>query len=71
MALAADDGTHRRIASQPLGVVHVLVAGQPAEHGLSKQPTQLVAQVLPAAAIDKLGDRDIGEPKGIVQLTVG
>lgn len=29
-----------------------------------------VARVLAAAAIEEMGDRDIGEPKGIVELTV-
>jgi hypothetical protein len=29
-----------------------------------------VARVLAAAALEELGDRDIGEPKGIVELTV-
>jgi hypothetical protein len=31
---AADYPTHRRIAAQPHGVVHVLVAGQPPEYRL-------------------------------------
>jgi len=30
----ADHPTHGRIAAQPIGVVHVLVAGQPAEYRL-------------------------------------
>ena len=69
--LTADDGPHRGIESEPLGVVHVLVAGEPTEHRLAKQPAQRVARVLAAAAVEELGDRDIGEPKGIVELTVG
>jgi hypothetical protein len=37
---------------------------------LVKQPAQCVARVLAAAAIEELGDRDIGEPKGIIELTL-
>jgi hypothetical protein len=69
--LTADDGPHGGVPRQPLGIVHVLVAGEPSEDRLSKQPAQLVTRVLAAAAIKELGDRDIGEPKGIVQFTVG
>src|SRR5271166_6934805 len=35
---ATDNPTHRRITAQPLGVVHVLVAGQPPEYRLPQQP---------------------------------
>ena len=52
--LAADDGAHRRIAGEPLGVVDVFVAGEPAVDRLAQQPEQLVADVLAAPA---LGER--------------
>jgi len=68
--LTADDRPHRGVAGEPLGVVDILVAGEPTEHRLAKQPAQCVARVLAAAALEELGDRDIGEPKGIVELTV-
>ena len=69
--LTADDGPHGGVAGEPLGVVDILVAGEPTEHRLAKQPAQRVARVLAAAAIEELGDRDLGEPEGVVELTVG
>jgi hypothetical protein len=68
--LSTDDRAHRGVAREPLSIVHILVSGEPAEYRLPKQPAQGVARVLAAAAIEELGDRDIGEPKGIVELTV-
>jgi hypothetical protein len=50
---------------------HGGVAGEPTEHQLAEQPIQLVAQVLTAAAIEELRDRGLGEPKDVIQLTVG
>ena len=47
--LAADDPAHRRIVAQTFGVVHVLVSGEPPEHGLPQQPDQRMATV-PAGA---------------------
>src|ERR1700704_334533 len=41
----ADYPTHRWIMAQALGVVHVLVAGQPPEHRLAQQPDQEMAAV--------------------------
>ena len=37
---AADHPAHRRIAAQPIGVVHILVTSQPAEYRLPQQPDQ-------------------------------
>jgi hypothetical protein len=59
------------VLGEPLRVVDVFVAGEPTKHRLAEQPTQLVAHVLAAAAIEELGDRDLGEPQDVVQLTVG
>src|SRR5918994_6157978 len=38
--LTTNDRPHRGITGQPLGVVDVLVAGEPAEHRLAEQPAQ-------------------------------
>jgi hypothetical protein len=65
------DRPHGGITSEPLSVVHVLVAGKPAEHRLAEQPAQLVACVPATAAVEELRDRDVGEPEGIVEFTVG
>jgi hypothetical protein len=68
--LTADDGSHRGIAGEPRGVVDILVAGEAAEYRLPKQPAQLVTGVLATAAIEELGNRDIGEFEGIVEFAV-
>jgi hypothetical protein len=38
---------------------------------LAEQPAQLVACVPATAAVEQLYDRDVGEPEGIVEFTVG
>jgi hypothetical protein len=68
---AANDRPHCGITGKPLGVVDVLVAGEPPEYRLPKQPGQRVARVLAASAFEELRDRDVGEPEGIVEFTVG
>ena len=69
--LTADDRPHGWVTGEPLGVVDVLVAGEPPKHRLSKQSAQRVTPVLAAAAIEELGDRDIAQPKRIIELAVG
>ena len=49
--LAADDPTHRRIMTQPLGVVDVLVSGQPPEHGLPQRLDTRMPAVLAGAGV--------------------
>jgi hypothetical protein len=44
---AADHPAHRRIAAQPIGVVHILVTSQPAEYRLPQQPDQQVRRFPP------------------------
>jgi hypothetical protein len=69
--LTADDGPHGGVAGEPLGVVDILIAGEPTEHCLAKQSAQLMACVLAAAAVEELRDRHVGEPEGIVEFAVG
>ena len=69
--VTANDRPHGGVAGEPLGVVDILVAGEPTEHRLAEQPAQLVARVLATAAVEELRDRDVGEPEGVVQLAVG
>ncbi len=69
--LTADDRSHGWIASEPLGVVDILVAGEPTEHRLAEQSAQRMARVVATAAVEELCDRDLGEPEGIVEFTVG
>src|ERR1700747_3733120 len=44
--LAADDPAHRRIVTQTLGVVHILVSGKTAEDGLTQHSKKSVPAVL-------------------------
>jgi len=69
--LAADDGAHGGIAGEPLGVVDVLVAGQPAVDRLPQEAEQPVADVLPAPALGEGGCGRRGQAEGVVQLAVG
>jgi len=64
------DPAHRRVAAQPLSVVHILVAGQPPEHRLPQQPSQSMATVLAGARIrQRLGAR-VSQAKRVFQLAV-
>jgi hypothetical protein len=62
---------HRGVAPQPLGVVHVLVAGEAAEHGLPQQADQGVPAVLAGARVRQCRARGGGQAKRVVELAVG
>ena len=68
--LTADDRPHDGVLGKPLGVIDILVPGEPTEHRLAEQPDQLVARVLTTAAAEQLRDRHVGELKGAIQLAV-
>jgi hypothetical protein len=68
--VTANDRSHGGVAREPLGIVDILVAGEPTEHRLAEQPAQLVAHVLATAAVEELRDRYFGEPEGVIQLAV-
>jgi hypothetical protein len=42
----ADDPAHGWISAKPVGIVHVLVPGEPPKHGLAKLSDQRVAAIL-------------------------
>src|SRR4029077_16853596 len=69
-ALAADDGAHHRIAGEPLGIVHVLVAGEPAVDRLAQQAKQPVANILSAPTLGKSQRGYRGQTEGVVQLAI-
>jgi hypothetical protein len=69
--LPADDGAHGGVAGEPLGVVDVLVAGEPAVDGLPQQAEQPVADVRPAPTLGEGGCGRRGQAEGVVQLAVG
>jgi hypothetical protein len=67
----ADHPAHRRITTQPLGVVHVLVAGQPPEHRLPQQAGQPMAAVLAGARIGEQVTGRVGQAESVIQLAIG
>ena len=71
MPSPADDGAHRRIAGEPLGIVDVFVAGEPAVDRLAQQAQQMVPDVpsTPTLAEGRCGHR--GQIEHIVQLAIG
>ena len=70
-ALAVDDGSHRWITRQSLGIVHVLVSGQASKHRLAQQARQEVARVRATPQVRPRRPAEIGEAENLVQLAVG
>jgi len=66
-----DQPVHRRITSQTIGVVHILVATEVAKDGLAKQSCHRVLAVLAGAWIDELVANHIRQPEGVIELSVG
>ena len=54
----ANNPAHRRIATEPVGVVHVLVSGKPTEHRLSQHSDQIMPTVPARASISQILPRD-------------
>jgi hypothetical protein len=65
---AADNLTHDRIEGQTVGIVDVLVSGQPPEHRLPEQPVEPVDGVLAPAGVAQRRRRQIGQPERVIQL---
>jgi len=66
----SDHPADRRVAAQPLGVVCVLVAGQPPKHRLTQQPRQPVAAVLAGACVRQRSSSRVGQAQRVIQLAV-
>ncbi len=66
----ANDPPHRRVTTQALGVVHVLVARELPEHRLPQQADQCVPTVLARARIREHLARPHGQPQRVVQLAI-
>ena len=67
----ADHPTHRRIVAQPLGVVHILVAGEPPEHRLPQQTDQEMLSVLAGARLRQSLATACGQSEHVVQFAIG
>ena len=57
--------------SQAVGVVDVLVAGETAEHRLTKQSRHRVLAVLAGARIDKPVASDVRQAEGVIEFAIG
>ena len=66
----ADHPAHRRVAAQPLGVVHVLIAGQPPEHRLAQQGPPADVDHSCRCACRPAYRRRVGQTQRVVQLAV-
>jgi hypothetical protein len=69
-ALSADDGPHRRITGEPLGIVHVLVSGEPAIDRLPQQAEELMLNVLSATPLGEGRGGHRGQTERVVQFSV-
>lgn len=70
-AFASDNGAHRQIMGEPLGVVDVFVTGEPTIDRLPQQTEEPVANVLPAPAFAQSLGGHRGQAEGIIQLRIG
>ena len=64
----ADDPAHRGITPEAVRIVHVLVPGEAAEHGLAELREQRVAPVLAAARIVKRVGGQRRQAEGVVEF---
>jgi hypothetical protein len=62
---------HRRIVRQTVGIVDILIAGEPAEHRLAEQPYQQMSGVLAAPTFCQHGPGQIGQAECVIQFAVG
>jgi hypothetical protein len=70
-SLPADDPAHRRIVTKTFGIVHVLVAGETAEHRLPQQTDQRMTPVLAGVGISEHLTGQCGQPKHAVKFAIG
>jgi hypothetical protein len=57
--------------AQAFGIVHVLVSGEPPEHGLPQQPDQRMATVPAGARVSKRAACHHAQAEGVVEFTIG
>ena len=68
---ATDHPAHGGIVRQPVGIVHVFVAGQPPQHGLAQLSDQRVAAVLARSGAGETLSGDRCQPKRLIKFTKG
>jgi hypothetical protein len=57
--------------AQALGVVHILISGEPSKHRLPQQSDQRMAAVLPGPRIGEHVPGHCAETEGVVEFAVG
>ena len=67
----ADNPAHRRVTSQAVGVVHVLIATEAAEDGLAKQSCQRMPAVLAGARVIETIANHVGQPERVIEFAIG
>ena len=65
------DGAHDRVSRKTLGVVHVLIASQTAEHRFPKKSHQEMSGVLAAPRLRQNLAAQFGQSKRVMELAVG
>jgi hypothetical protein len=69
--LAADDPAHRRITSQPVGVVDVLVSGKTTEYRLAQHADKIMPPVPPRATVNQVLLRDGHQAERVIEFAIG
>ncbi len=68
--MAADDPPHGRVETEPVGIVHVVVAAKASENGLAEQPDKTVASVLPSSGGHEYVPGNLAQSDRIIQFPV-
>ncbi len=70
-SMASDDPPHDRVETEPVGIIHVVVAAKASENGLAELPDKIVATVLPTTGVRECVPGNLGQPDRIIQFPVG
>jgi hypothetical protein len=68
---AADDPAHRWIVAQSLGVVHILVSCEPAEHRLTQHADQRMTAVLSRARVSQCFAGRRAQTERVIEFAIG
>ena len=65
---ATHDLAHDRIEGQAVGVIHILISGQPPEHRLPEQSVKPMDCVLAPSGVAQCCCRQVGQPECVIKL---
>jgi hypothetical protein len=65
---ATDHDPQRGIAAESLGIIDILVAGQPTVERLAQESQEAVLGVLPSARVVQAGRRGAGQCEGVIEF---